>query len=521
MAQLDEEPNRTIWSPVWNGLPENLQTDKDGRFVLKGLGRNRSAWIHISGPTIEHKLLNVSTQKVAAGKPVDHTDVEVVAGPSKPIAGVVRAADTGQPLGGVWIYGGNFGGEIPNDNMRGIRAMTDAEGHFRLEGMAKAGSYKLRVFPRDDQPYIMTELTIGDTQGLAPAETEIKLIRGVLVRFRLVDKITGQPKLGMARYTPYDDNAFFSDDILRNQFFHRSASADERGVYSLVVPTGTGLITGFVGEESYVPAQVRAADRAKFPLIDRRGSYAFMTVHSICHGYHMLDLKVDDRPEVFDIELDPGHKIAGALLGPDGKPATGVSAYGLLGASTRDGAGIGIDVVAGTFFVDGLDPGREAPRTILFVQKDRGLIGRAAFRGDEPGPVQVRLDRWASVTGRLVDKEGKPRGAVKLRQRASSFPSPQLLTDAKGHSAPVSYGFPWPHPVKTDNEGRFRIDGLAPGLEYDLVSVTPVKKEDFMVGEARTVETPVSATDGNPIKGQSLAPGEIRELGTVRVDVPQ
>ncbi len=521
LAQLDEERNRTIWSPAWNGLPDNLETDKDGRFVLKGLGRNRSAWIHISAPTIEHKLLNVSTEKVVNGKPVDHTDVEVVAGPSKPIQGVVRAADTGQPLGGVWIYGGNFGGEIPNDNMRGIRAMTDAQGHFRLDGMAKANSYKLRVFPRDDQPYIMKELTIGDTQGLAPAETEIKLMRGVLVRFRLVDKVTGQPKLAMARYTPYDDNGFFSDDTLRNQFFHRSASADEHGVYSLVVPTGTGLITAFVGDGSYVPARVRDADRAKYPLIDRRGSYASMTVHSICHGYRMVDLKVDNRTDVFDIELDPGRKTVGSLVGPDGKPATGVSAYGLLGASTRDGAGIGIDLVAGSFSVEGLDPEREAPRTILFVQKDRGMIGRATLRGDEPGSVQVRLDRWASVTGRLVDKEGKPRREVTLRQRASSFPSPQLLTDAKGHSAPDSEGKPWPHPAQTDNKGRFRIDGLAPGLTYDLVLVTPVKKEDFMVGEARTVETPVSSIDGQPIKGLSLAPAEIRDVGTVRLDGPQ
>ena len=52
----------------------------------------------------------------------------------------------------------------------------------------------------------MTEVTVGDTQGLAPVETEIKLIRGVLVRFRLVDKATGQAKLGMATYAPYDDN---------------------------------------------------------------------------------------------------------------------------------------------------------------------------------------------------------------------------------------------------------------------------------------------------------------------------
>ena len=55
---------------------------------------------------------------------------------------------------------------------------------------------------------------------------------------------------------------------------------------------------------------------------------------------------------------------------------------------------------------------------------------------------------------------------------------------------------------------------------YELVLVTPVKKEAFMVGEARTVETAISSTAGDPIKGLSLAPGEIRDLATVRVDAP-
>jgi RNA polymerase sigma factor (sigma-70 family) len=519
VAQLEERGRRIIWSPTWKGLTTDLKTDKDGRFILKGIGRDRSVWLHISGPTIEHKLLNVSTQKVVDGKPIDHKDVEIVAGPSKPILGVVRAADTGRPMAGVWIYGGDYGGLI--DNRRGIRAMADAEGRFQLEGMPKGGSYKLTVFPRDDQPYIMTEVTVGDTQGLAPVETEIKLMRGVLVRFRLVDKATGQAKLGMATYAPYDDNRYASDYVMRNQFFHRSASADERGIYSLVVPPGPGLISAFVGEGSYLPARVRDADRAKYPLIDRRGAYASMMVHSFYQGYHMLDLKIDDQPGIFDIEFDPGRKVTGTLVGPDGKPATGVSAYGLLGKSTRDGKGVSVDSAAGSFSVDGLDPERDSARTILFVQKDRALIGRAALRGDEPAPVPVRLDRWASASGRLVDKDGKPHRDATLRLRAESFPSPQPLTDAKGHSAPDDGGKPWPLPVPTDNEGRFRIDGLAPGLVYDLVLVTPVKKASFMMGEARTVETAVSSTAGAPIKGLSLAAGEVRDLVTVRVDGPK
>jgi RNA polymerase sigma factor (sigma-70 family) len=520
VSRLEERGRRIIWSPTWKGLTTDLKTDRDGRFVLRGIGRDRSVLLHISGPTIEHKLLNVSTQKVVSGKPLDHVDVEVVAGPSKPIRGVVRAADTGRPLAGVWIYGGKPGGLIPNDTERGIRAKTDAQGRFQLEGMPKGDAYGLVVFPRDDQPYIMTEVNLGDTQGLAPVETEIKLIRGVLVRFRLVDKATGHVKLGFATYVPYDDNRFASDYVMRNQFFHRNPSADERGIYSLVVPPGPGGIAAFVPEGTYLPARVRDADRTKYPLIDRRGAYASMMIRSFYQGYHMLDLKIDDQPGIFDIELDPGRKIVGTLMGPDGKPATGVSAYGLLGTSTRDGKGVSIDPVAGSFSVEALDPERDPPRTILFVQNDCGLIGRAALRGDEPKPVPVRLGRWASASGRLVDKDGKPHRDATLRFRAESFPTLQPLTDAKGRSAPSDDGKPWPLPVQTNREGRFRIDGLAPGLVYDLVLVTPVKKESFMVGEARTVDTAVS-TPAAPIKGLSFTPGEIRELGTVRVDGPK
>jgi hypothetical protein len=483
---------------------------------MKGIGRDRDALVHISGPTIAHKLIAVSTRKVVDGKPVDHKEVEIIAGPSKPIEGVVRAADSGKPLAGVWIYGSNFGGA---HHLRGLRAVTDAQGHFRLDGVAKGDHYNLAVFPRDDAPYIMTEASVADTQGLAPAVTEIKLLRGVPLHWRLIDKATGQPRLGMVMYQPYDENPFFSDDNLRNHFFLRSASADEHGVYSLVVPPGKGLITAFVAHGSYVRAKVRDADREKYPLIDRKGAHAYMLVNSIFHGYYALDPKVDDPPAPFDIELDPGRTTVGLLVGPDGKPVAGASAYGLMGTSTRDGNGVNINLVAGSFSVDGLDPEREGPRTILFVQKDHGLIGRAALRGDEPRPFQVRLDHWASATGRLVDKNGKPLRDATLRLRAPSFPSPQLLTDAKGHSAPGSEEKLWPQPVQTDNEGRFRIDGLAPGLVYELVLVTPVKKEAFMVGEAKTVETGISSTAGDPIKGLSLAPGEIRELGTVHVGI--
>ena len=39
--QLDDS-QRITRSPSWKGLTTDLKTDKDGRFVLKGIGRDRS-----------------------------------------------------------------------------------------------------------------------------------------------------------------------------------------------------------------------------------------------------------------------------------------------------------------------------------------------------------------------------------------------------------------------------------------------------------------------------------------------
>ena len=128
------DSQRITRSPSWKGLSTDLKTDNDGRFVLRGIGRDRSVTLHIGGPTVAHQMLEVSTQKVVGGKPIDHKDVEIVAGPSKPIHGVVRAADSGQPVPGVWIYGD----EINDVNIRGIRAKSDAQGRFHLEAMPGA-----------------------------------------------------------------------------------------------------------------------------------------------------------------------------------------------------------------------------------------------------------------------------------------------------------------------------------------------------------------------------------------------
>src|SRR5262249_26503962 len=136
VATAGQDEHHSLWQPVWLGLPKEVGTDKDGRFSLSSVGRDRTVVLHINGPTIEHKIVSVSTQAVVEGKKVEKVPVEVVAGPTKPIVGTVRARDTGKPLPGVVVYGQEEGFH------RSVRAVTDAQGRYRLVGLPKMGQYE-------------------------------------------------------------------------------------------------------------------------------------------------------------------------------------------------------------------------------------------------------------------------------------------------------------------------------------------------------------------------------------------
>ena len=56
-----------------------------------------------------------------------------------------------------------------------------------------------------------------------------------------------------------------------------------------------------------------------------------------------------------------------------------------------------------------------------------------------------------------------------------------------------------PDPIKTDEEGRFQVSGLVPGLKYSLL----VWKGRMIMGDA--------------VKDRVLAPGEAKDLGDLKV----
>src|SRR5207245_3550049 len=88
---------------------------------------------------------------------------------------------------------------------------------------------------------------------------------------------------------------------------------------------------------------------------------------------------------------------------------------------------------------------------------EKRLVGATLPPKENGGPVTVRMEPAATVTGRLVDAKGKPRAGVDLKV---SF-QPKRWGDRYDYL---------PEPVRTDEEGRFSIEMLLPGLDYRLNS---------------------------------------------------
>jgi RNA polymerase sigma factor (sigma-70 family) len=511
-------PQWRTWWGYWEWNPvKPVTTDKDGKFRLTGVGRERYVELAVSGPTIQLARVKVVTRKGIDVKEVNTPDpeflkqqafimpmvpfptlsgptFEVSVGPTKPLVGVVRDKATGKPLAGVRIIG-RVGSRDIND-ITDIDTVTDEKGRYKLTGFAKAEHYFVGVVTKERTTYLPQGRDLNDTEGLKPLQADFDLVRGVTVRGRLIDKATGKPAAGSVSYALLPANPKFLEagravGPVGEAVMQRQA-VKEDGSFEMTVFPDAGVISAYAADNRYLPLFVTPEDQKKGISTPGPGATGGVFIHG--HAYRVIDPEEGSEPLKIDLEFLTGQTLKGTVVGPDGKPLTG--ATGSVTQAPQTTFGIQPHVPAlhfkkdsAEFTLENVDPRR--PPLLIFRHPEQNLAARQEVRGDEKGPLTARLQPGGKVTGRILDAAGQPLAnagiSVLLGKQDGQFPPVQTFLAS----------------ARTDKEGRFTIAGLLP--ETELILLVGIAEKEGDVG--RTI---------HGVNDVTLKAGEAKDLGDLK-----
>jgi RNA polymerase sigma factor (sigma-70 family) len=436
----------------------SVKTGEDGRFEIKGVGCERLASLRIEGPTIATRDVYAMTQTADTihlpgwrryeprtdkltvyGNGFDH-----IAAPCRPIVGIVRDKDTGNPIPGAVVTSYKRP-DCHFSAVTDLRAVTDKNGRYRLLGMPKGQGNVIRAGSPEDEPYLMATQEIADTPGLGPITADFTLKRGVWISGRVLDRTTRRPLHAQVEYVIFADNPHRKEaPELSVEEYLQSWFKD--GTFRVAALPGRGLLAARSWSDKYRMGV--GADNIKGMGPDGH----FLTYPHLLFARHYHTL-VEVNPAVgakqitCNLLLDPGQSLTGEVHGPDGKPLAGVRVSGL-----RSYGGHGLwehePLKTSAFTVTGL--GLEQSRLLEFIHIEKKLAGSVTVKGDDKGPLVVKLAPAAALTGRLVTPEGKPVADGEVTAR---------------HEAAIGS---LPAGIRPDKDGKFRIEGLVPGLTYRL-----------------------------------------------------
>jgi RNA polymerase sigma factor (sigma-70 family) len=471
-----------------------VRTGADGRFELRGAGRDRLAVLRITGPGLALTDLTVVTRagvNFAGLKPevwsitrsrfVPPT-FEYAVGPDQPVVGSV-CAKGGAPVAGAKVVGSIF------DRGVEVSAVTDAAGRYRLDGLGKGAAAVVEVRPPTGSGCLRAARAIAGAAGLGPATADFELPAGVVVHGWARDKADGRPVPGYVYYAPLPDNAHVKElpELPGRSDLHvlYSLRTDADGRFELTVPPGPGILLLEVepdprtGLPRYLlnrpPAKKDRPRSLEFlssgDLVMVATAYGHMQFSTDC-AYAVINPAPGAPPLDCVLECDPGVAQTAAVLDPDGRPLAGTIAHGLspawwFGEPTR--------LATAGFTAVALDP--QQPRRVTVRHLERKLVGEVMLPTKDAQPPVVKLQPWGAVTGRCVDQDGRPVVGAQLRLHYQDEPNFQIALE-EFHYLPV--------PVTADRDGRFRAEGLMPGRKVKVVSPLTAKPSAWTVRSGET-----------------------------------
>jgi hypothetical protein len=506
--------------PYFQPIPA-ATSGSDGRFEIRGVGRERLVDLEIKGPATRWVRISVLTRLTPPTDLVEYyrtrnpwieryygSPFELALAPSRPYAGLVRDRDTGEPIPNATVEACAFADQnFLNHTL--IETRTDSRGRFVLAGMPIGRGNEVVVTPPEDRPHLPARYKLPNLTGSNPEPIDLRLKRGVWLSGRVTDRASGNPLEARVRYhaaldNPHLDEApgFADLDFGSNQD-RGSRYTSEDGSYRIAVLPGAGLLTlHFVKGGAY-----SRDTTSSMPRPNEAGFRPF--AYGLGDAWSSLQVGGKEAHLDFALSSISTRTVHGLIVDPDGNSVTGARYYGMFDIqywysiertnqfdiadlrprkprtlsrllSIRDRDQLGSYLFP------------EDTRPVAIVQEARRLAGYAEVGWDTPDPVRVTLRPWAAVLARVVDGDGQPHSEIGIE--------PKIVLKNRARNNWISH---WTERVFTDARGNLRIDGLVPGLPYRLVF-----EDDNGVQTNRGV-------DLEPLKS-----GETRQLGDLKVELP-
>jgi RNA polymerase sigma factor (sigma-70 family) len=456
-------------------------TDKDGRFTIRGLGVERVATVEVTGPAIAKTTLYVVTRPGFDPKPYNKavledqrqrpgqvptlygTKFDYITTPTRVIEGVIRDVETGTPIAGAQVWTGT------GYNSQ-VSAVADAQGNYKLTGLPKMDEYLVGVSPPNEKTSNLLPRTIGvaGPEGLGPIKQDIELAHGIVVTGQIVDRSTGKGVKAGVRFVPLPENKFFGKpgyDGYRRDRTMRDSDAD--GNFRVVVIPGPGVLMAQVygADEKFDGQAVNPFRAAEFDAEDAKkvkavnngddrlftsagNSIEFLGLEGVVK---VVDFAEGTKEAKINLYPQRGKTLNVRIEDPDGKPLPGAVASGVteLWPITLALKGAECKVYA----LDGVKQ-----RHLVFFHRERMLGGHTIVRGDEKDAVTVRLEPLGTATGRLLDPDGQPISGVEVALNMPLKVESELFRHVNAQR----------EPVKTDKDGRFKLEGVLPKLIFHL-----------------------------------------------------
>lgn len=481
--------------PAW---PRSITTDAEGRFTVRGVGRNLHAGLTVVHPRFALQAIVVDTDDDAESK-----RVTAALAPSQTLNVRVTYADTGQPVSHSPLRVMVSQGRVAKLD----EAETDESGQARINSWPADRTYGVIAYPPEGQPYLTARGAVQWPRGAVEQTLNIALPRGVMVHGKVTEEGTGKP-VGGARVD------FTTRRGRQGQDLGMSVHTGPDGSFRLGAEPRPGHLLVRAPDEDFVFQSISS----RLVLEGQPGGTRMYT-----HAYRSLDLKPSMDSLEVSLVLRRGTTVEGRVVGPDGQPVRHAWVFSrlildpMIGSPSHWTRRYHGKLRDGRFEVSGLAPDAEVPVYFLEPERKLGAVVTLSAKVAAGGPITVRLEPCGSARAWLVDPDGKPvtKPVPGLRTSMIVTPGPAFNNDPNAKAAsvlsadegvladmdPINYNAdPAPDPG-----GRITLPVLIPGATYRFIDYTT-----FVRGQ----------TGPEVRKEFTVQPGQKLDLGDIRIARP-